>query len=160
MAAQTTVVQTISGGYTAMYNGSNIGRTVNGFKIVANNHSEPVKTDDYGDVPADYVMRGTEYMVQLEYAEYALILAALNTAAATEGVASINVGLLASGIGKALVLTAIAGTPAAALATPTYTFPIAIILDDVDWMLANHRREGPVHFKCVPNSLGQLYVKS
>jgi hypothetical protein len=158
MPVQTTLVKTISGGYTAMYNGSNIGRTRDGATIHKTIHFEPVHTDDYADSPADGVARGISFMVTLDYAEYGLIKAALDVAEGTEGLASLNVGLLASALAQQLVLTAVPGTPAATLdGANKYFFDLAIVQDDVSWILANHPRQGPIRFMAYPNSLGQCY---
>lgn len=155
-------IKTIAGHYTAMWNGSNIGTTRDGFRIIEQNHDEFVHTDDYGDAACDAVNRGTDVEVELDYAEYQLVLPLINShvgGTANQGSSNQNCGVLASAIAHPLVLIAAAGTSAAALDNSgVWTFYLAKVITDVDTLLANHARQGRLRVKCYPNSNGQCYT--
>lgn len=167
MPASQGQIKNIAGHYTATWNAVNIGTTRDGFRIIEQNHDEMVHTDDYGDAACDAVNRGTDVEVELDYAEYALILPLLDShsnsggVGTSQGFANSQAGQLASAIALPLVLTAAVGTSAAALDnSPTgfWTFYLTKVITDVDTLLANHARQGRLRLKCYPNSLGRCYL--
>lgn len=147
-----------AGSYTATWNGADIGRTIAGFHIKTTYHKEDIKTDDYGDALVDAVVRGCDVTVELDFADYSAISAALHAQAGTQGVANAKVGVLATTLAKQLVLTRVAGTNAP---EASFTFPLALVDGDVDILLASKLRQGPAKFICLPNlSTGVVYTKS
>jgi hypothetical protein len=147
----------IAGAYTATYvagsgSAESIGRTRVGFDIEDNVLLQAVHTDDFGDVEVDGVCQGVMTTVRLDYVEYDKILAALNVPfGTTQGVSNAKVGTLNSLLAGALVLTPVAGTPAASITPNVYTFPLAIVSERVVRKLSSKLREGPLTFRAYPN---------
>lgn len=142
----------ISGHYACTYNGTSIGGTREGFRMIQTNHHQPVISDAAGEMQVDGVQQGADIIVELDYIEYDLILPALIAQVGAQGTCQANVGKLLSGLAKPLVLTAAAGTPAATLdGIKVYTFYLAIVVDDVEVLLASKLRQGRVRFRCFPD---------
>jgi hypothetical protein len=149
----------ITGHFTAMYNGSNIGESEQGWEIAEAHLSEDILTDSGGDSPVDGVMRGTRHEVRGTMVEYDLVKAALY-AANPRGTTFNNVGLLMTSLAKRLVMTPIVGTSAALElgASSSIVFRKAIILSDIVTLLANKNRKGPITFRCYPDPVdGVVY---
>jgi hypothetical protein len=128
-----------------------IGKTKEGFKITETPMVEWITTDESGDVKVDGVLRGQECRVTLDYAEYDSILPALYMAEA-QGHAYDNVGKLVSTVAAQLVLTPAAGTTAKTLdGTKVYTFFKCFLESDIETLLKNGHRTGPVTFYCLPD---------
>lgn len=140
-----------AGHYTATWNSASIGETENGFRLQAINHHEPIVTDDFGDVPVDGVVRGTEYRLMLDWVDYEAIDAVLFAQADTAGACKSNVGKLLSGLAKELILTAVSGTPAADGSIYTLTATLAIVVTDFEVLLASRLRKGPCTFQLLPD---------
>ncbi len=150
----------ITGHYDATYDGSSIGRTKDGFRIIETPHFSGITTDDFGDVEADVVLRGMTVEVELDYVEYSTIKAALYAVEA-QGFSSANVGKLGSSVAKTLILTAATGTTAKTYdGAKIYTFTLAVVLTDFTTLLKNNLREGPVRFRILPaaNSTSASYT--
>lgn len=146
----------IAGAFTATWNGTNIGATREGFRIREIFHTQQVICDAYGEVPINGVQQGVEVSVSLDSIEYDLIKPAIIAAYGTQGAGKAKVGFVMSGLAKVLVLTPVAGTPAATsvsgwTAEATYTFHKAIIEGDVETILSSKLRQGPVTFRCYPD---------
>jgi hypothetical protein len=162
----------VAGHYAATWNTVDIGTTREGFRLLETFHAEMIVTDDYGDVPVDAIRRGVESRVQLDYSEYIAIaktadaLYAQVGGQANMGNSKGKVGLpmvnqTAESVTKVLVLTALAGTPAAAFAGGilTLTANDAIVISDIETLLASRLRQGPCTFQLFPNPAdGKAYI--
>ena len=147
MAAPTTY-SFVAGHYTATWNGSNIGTTRDGFGITDTFHVERINIDEYGDAPIDGVQRGVSTSVELDFAEYPLILGALyGQNNGSQGQANNTVGQLIGTLAKPLILTPAGGTGTGSSA---WTFTRAIIDNSIRIMLQTKNRQGPVQFTILP----------
>lgn len=144
----------IAGHYAATWNGTSIGTTREGFHLKETLHDEHILTDDGGDAPVDGVQRGTECMITLDYVEYDSIKPALYAQTGTPGDVMTNVGKLLTTLAKSLVLTAKAGTSAATVvgAIATLTATKAIVVSDIDTLMASKLRQGPITLRLLPDS--------
>lgn len=152
----------IAGPYYGTWNGTYIGRSLDGFHQSETIHSTDVKTDDFGGMDgalADAIVKGASTIVTLDFAEYDLIAtvsAALWGAkggAGLAGYANGRIGALASTLAKPLVLTKIPGFGAFNTATPnTRTFLLALVMGNLDIPINAGLRRGPVRFVCFPNT--------
>lgn len=142
----------ITGHYTAAYFGNSIGTTREGFRIRENHHHQPVLTDEGGEAPVDGVQQGTETTITLDWVDYNLIKSALYVSN-PQGQPMANVGKTLTGIAHQLVLTAAAGTPAAAQdgVGNSWVFYKAIITDETELLLATKLRQGPATFRVFPD---------
>lgn len=141
----------VSGHYAATWNSVDFGTTKDGFRMTMVNHVEMITVDDYGDAPVDAVQRGAEYRLTFDYAEYDLIKPVV-AGQTPFGEAKTNVGKLASGLAKSLVMTAQAGTPAAGAGLiATLTATRAVVISDVEILLAAKHRQGPCTFHLFPD---------
>lgn len=147
----------IAGHYDATWDGDDIGSTRDGFRLRETMHAEMILDDEYGDAPVDGVNRGCEVLITLDYIDYDLVKDAIYAHVGTEGDVLSNVGKLLTGLAKTLVLTAKTGTPAAS-GIATLTADKAIIVSDVETLLASRLRQGPITFRCFPNSSGEAYA--
>src|ERR1035437_8092668 len=139
----------ITGHFTAMYAGTDIGESEQGWEIAESHLSEDILTDSGGDSPVDGVMRGTRHEVRGTGVEYDLVKAALYKAN-PRGATYDNVGKLMTSLAARLVMTPIAGTAAATElgAGKSIVFRKAIVLSDIVTLLANKNRKGPITFRC------------
>lgn len=144
----------VAGHYNATWSGNNIGTTERGYRLQITNHHEPIHIDDHGDAVRDAIQRGVDCRITLDYVEYDLIKAAIAGQFGTFGQMT-RVGYRLSDLAKPLVLTAVAGTSAAAAGNiPTLTAPRAIIMSDTEILLANSIRKGPLTFLLLPDASG------
>ncbi len=142
----------ISGPYTATFNGTSIGMTEDGFRIGVQLHHEDVRSDDFGDGPVDAIQRGVTYQVQCVSIEYDLIKAAIAKQVNALGESKTNVGKRLTDLAAPLVLTAVTGTPADSAGNiRTLTATKAILVTDVEILLAARCRKGPVTFRLLPD---------
>jgi hypothetical protein len=146
----------VAGHYAATYSAADIGTTKDGFTLKMVNHQEMITVDDFGDAPVDAVQRGTEYQLVLAWAEYDLIKPVIAGQQVFGGTKA-NVGKLLRPLSAQLVLTAVAGTPAATAGNiATLTATQAIVVSDVDILLAARHRHGPLTFHLFPNTSTNL----
>lgn len=151
----------IAGHYDATWGDTpvDIGTTREGFRLLETHHAEMIVTDDFGDAPVDGVQRGTEARLSLDYVDYTLMAAPLyaqNPAGTND-----NVGKLLTGLAEQLVLTAVAGTPAFLIAggIKTLTAIKAIVVSDLETLMAARVRQGPCTFHLLPDpATGDPYV--
>lgn len=150
----------ITGHFTAKYNGVDLLETESGWELREVHLVEDVLTDNGGDVPVNGVMRGTRVDVRGVYVDYNAIKAALY-AVNPQGRGIQNVGALISDLAHALVLTPTPGTSAATDigAGKSYSFYVAVILNDISTLLSTRHRKGPITFRCYPDltKSGQIY---
>ena len=115
------LTQPASGPYTATYNAVAIGLTEDGYKLRLRPSDQLInRSDTYGDTPIDYVWRGGSMRGMFTCMDFKTANLVALWPFNTFGIlmnATTPIGILASGIAKALVLTATANTPAVAAAT-------------------------------------------
>ena len=147
----------ISGRYTNAYNGVSVGITDNGFELQQDSSWEQISTSDaYGDSILDGVYRGGSVYLQFESKAFKNgsispfwpwgSLGVMQTPAAP-------VGRLASDVASAMVLTAVAGTPAAVAASPnTLTGSKAILAPNSSGRLlfTSRLRQVPIRLVFLP----------
>lgn len=149
----------IAGAYTATYNANSVAPTTQGYELEVNFKGEMIgETDLYGETLLDYVYRGADARVMFEAQLYnANVLAAfypwgtfgqIATAAAP-------IGRLAINVASALVLTAVANTPAAA-SPATLTASKSIIAPNNNGRLLfnSKHRKVPVSLLLLPSESG------
>lgn len=142
----------ISGAYSATLGGTSIGSTEEGFRLIGRQHWEPILSDDFGEAPVDGVQRGVTYTIQFMAQEYSLIKAAYARQLSALGESKTHVGKLLSGLAQTLVMTAVAGTPAAGAGLiATLTATKAICVSDIELLLSSKLRKGPVTFHLFPD---------
>ena len=117
----------IAGAFTATSGGAGLGQASEGFTIEWFSNQQPIIGDVSGRTPQDHIMQNIEVFVEvtlLEWNNSAAAQALYWPFNATFGTGPI-IGSLASAIGfPQLILTAVAGTPAAGVAGQTvWTFP-------------------------------------
>src|SRR5262245_21788625 len=124
----------IAGQYTCTYNAQSIGQTATGLTIEHVDALRHVLGDKIAETVQDSIFRGMNMFGQYTLIEYnaagaASVMWPYGTAYLTQGV----VGRLAfnsggTALAQSLILTAVAGTPAAT-APATLTFPRSILAD-------------------------------
>ncbi len=153
----------ISGAYTATYDTSALGITaVDSIKINHQVFKQLITGDNFAETPQDAVFRGMAVFLDFTLNEY-------NATGARKAFWPYGTawGTMSSVIGttdqatnaKQLILTAVAGTPAAA-APATITFPKAILAENypVDILMGPRLREIPVRMRIYPNSSGEFFT--
>lgn len=148
----------IAGGYTVTYNGNTLGQIANGIRVSHEFFKRMITGDSYGETPQDGVYRGGQMFAEMTLLEYNATGAQLafwpyNATIFTLG----TVGRLdvASSLAKSLVLTAVAGTTAAA-APASQTHLTSILREGfpVELLYAPDLREVPLAMRIYPNSSG------
>lgn len=152
----------IAGPYTATWGNPalNIGITEDGFETEETHFSEPIRGDNLGDTLQDEVLRGGDVFVNFILQEYGNAKLALgngggigpifhphNTTLGKIG----QVGRLGTSIAAPLVLTAVAGTPAAANPA-TITFSLATLASNfpIRLLYASRHRKVPMRMVSYP----------
>lgn len=141
----------IAGHYSATYGGSDIGSSREGFNHDDQLLDQPVVDDEFGSAPCDGIQDGCITMANLDYIHYDKILSALYTQLGTAGDVAANVGKPLTSLAKELVLTAKAGTNAAAISGRTRTYTKAIVGTNLRVLMGSKLRQGPCTFKCFPD---------
>lgn len=144
-----------AGPYTATYGAADLGITEDGFELEFMYHAEEVRGDNLGDTVQDLVYRGGSCFLSATFNEWATAVAALADSYST-GVSPITgvlMGNVAAPLNKSLVLTAVAGTSAAA-APATLTAALSGLAPNypVRYLMAPRLRRLPVRFQVYPNS--------
>ena len=143
----------IAGMCTATFNGIDIGLTAKGFSFHAKMHSDPIHGDMGGSTPLDEIEMGGEVEVTLDSIEYDKMIAVVAATAGADnpvwsGTPMDNVGKLLSNRAKALILTPVAGRGA----TKRLTATKAVCTSDIEFMMNNGLKQGPVTFKLLPDT--------
>lgn len=152
----------IAGRYSGTFNAVDVGITQNGYELEQGSSAEMVdETDAYGGSAIDAVYRGGNVFLTFESKAYKAgsitpfwpwgALGTMLTAAAP-------LGRLASAVASAMVISAVAATPAAA-APATLTGPLAILAPNQSArLLYNSKvRNVPVRLQFFPsNSAGTV----
>lgn len=148
----------IAGRYTGTWNAAAIGQTAEGFTLSHQFFKRLITGDAYGEAPQDAVYRGAAVEVGWRSIEYnAAAIAGLiwpynGTLLDMGTVGRLDYG---SSLAKQLVLTAVAGTPAAA-APASVTLTLTILKEGfpVDMLFAPDLREVPLRLRAYPNTSG------
>jgi hypothetical protein len=147
----------IAGPYTATYKGSALGQTADGYRVSHQFFKRLILGDSYAQTPQDEVYQGAEVFVQMRLIEY--------DAAGVQSVmwpygAYMNVGQVGrvsrqQSLAGALVLTAVAGTPAATVPS-SVTLTNAILAEGfpVELLFAPDLREVPLRLRVFPSTVG------
>lgn len=146
----------LAGGYTATYNAQALGQTLDGFRISHQFFKRLITGDAYAEAPQDAVYRGMEMFINytlIEYDAAGCALAKNPYGAAIHTMGTVGRTDVGSSIAKQLILTAVAGTPAAT-APVTITFPRAILVEGfpVEILYAPDLREVPIRQRLYPAS--------
>ena len=148
----------ITGQHTVLWDGTTVGET-DGINMDYVVHKRLITGDNQADTPQDAVHRGVELFLQMTLLEFNLaqVTKAMWPWGATfldhDLVGKLDVGSFA----KAIVLTAVAGTPAAADASAdVWTFSTCILAEDfpVSILFTPDLRSIPLRFRVYPSSAG------
>jgi len=131
----------------------NIGSTENGFNHRETDHYEDVVDDAGGSAIADGINQGRDLIVTGTSIEADNINNVLYQGTPL-GRFNINVGQTANSLAGTLVLTPVAGTPAAAAlgVGMSRVYYAALIINDVEQMLSSKLRKIPVTWRCYPST--------
>lgn len=148
----------IAGQYTATYNSLPLGQTADGYRLSHQFFKRLITGDAWGEAPQDGVYRGASVEIGYTLIEY-------NAAGARAAFwpyanAFLDMGIVGrldvgSNIAKGLVLTAVAGTPAAT-APASLSFTNAILKEGfpVELLFAPDLRDVPIRQRIYPNQSG------
>ncbi len=148
----------IAGPYTATWNALACGQLASGFTLSHKFFKRLITGDNFAEAPQDSVYRGAE--MHVDFTCIAFDAAAIQTlmwpvSATRWDMGQVGRTDVGSAIAKSLILTAVAGTPAAA--TPaTLTALLSILAENfpVNILLAPDLREVPLKLRIYPSSLG------
>lgn len=140
-------VRFIAGAYTGTLNAVALGIAEEGYELQVEPHAEAInRSDVFGDMMIDAVYRGQDYFLQADFMEYKAGPTAAAFPFGALGVQGV-IGRLYSDIATSLVLTATAGTPAAATpATLTASKTILAPNWNVNAAFHSRLRKLPVRF--------------
>ena len=146
----------ICGRYTATLGASALGQTRDGYRVSHQLFKRIITGDALAETPQDAILRGAEMFIAVTGIEYnaAGMLNAFWPLASTIYDMGV-IGRLDTAVADSLVLTALAGTPAAA-APATATFLLTTLAEGfpVELLFAPDLREVPLRFRVYPNSSG------
>lgn len=164
------IAQVVAGAYTSTYNAVAMEYTRDGFQIFIDTHGEIInETDLWGDSFLDIVHRGSSCRIVTECKVMDDTLATAGNMLAFYpwagldkiSVATTNpIGRLGSNVASSLVLTVVAGTPAAAIGTAagptTLTASKAIIApnSNLSLLFTSKARSVPLNLQCLPTESG------
>jgi len=150
----------VAGRYTVTYNSVSIGIAEDGHKLSFQYMKEKIEnTDAYADAIIDNVYRGANVYLDTLLKEYSTgqVKPAVpyNSFDATGAVSWDQgvVGRLDSDLAQIVVMTVVAGTPAATLASPTTLTASKAILDanfNVEWFFGPRHRKTPIRWQLLP----------
>ncbi|MEX2176192.1 MAG: hypothetical protein WD872_17655 [Pirellulaceae bacterium] len=146
----------IAGRFTATLGASALGQTADGFRVSHQSFARQIVGDALAQTPQDAIHQGAEMFVAARLIEY-------NAAGAQNAFWPFSttiydlgvIGRLYSAIADSLILTALAGTPAAAIPA-TATFLLTVLADGfpVELLFSPDLREVPLRLRVYPNSNG------
>lgn len=148
----------LAGQYTVTWNAATLGQIANGIRVSHEFFKRMITGDNYAEAPQEGIYRGGQMFAKMTLLEYNATGAQLafwpySATIFTMGV----VGRMdvAGSLAKSLVLTALAGTPAAA-APATQTHLTSILREGfpVEILFAPDLREVPLEMRIYPNSSG------
>lgn len=146
----------IAGPYVATFNAQAMGQTAEGYRLSWEFFKRLITGDAFAEAPQDGVYRGAQMHLAATLIEYnaAAVAAAVwpyhATMWTTGQVGRLDVG---TSLIKQIVLTAVAGTPAATVPA-TLTIPKAILAEGfpVEILFAPDLREVPLRFRAYPDA--------
>ena len=145
----------VAGGYTATWNSLALGQCADGYRLSHSFFKRIVTGDSMAEGPQDAVYRGAEMFLQMTLIEFNAagmysIMWPYGNYLAPGLVGRMDV---LSGLAKQLVLTALAGTPAAT-SPASISLPLAILAEGfpVELLMAPNLREIPIRMRIYPNS--------
>ena len=147
----------IAGKYAATLGGSTVGQTADGIRISHSASKRLITGDNFADTVQDAIFRGLNLFVNYRLMEYnaTAARACFWPYGSSYLTMSTVIGTLDSANASQLILTALAGTPAAA-APATVTLPLVILAEDfdVELLFAPDLREIPIRQRIYPNASG------
>ena len=146
----------IAGRFTATLGASALGQTRDGFTVESSLFEQDITGDALAQTVQDTVLQGAEMFVGCTGIEYnaAGMQNAFWPLSATIYDMGV-IGRLRSAVADSLVLTAVAGTPAAAVpATATFLLAMLAAGFPVGLLFAPALRTVPLRFRVLPNSSG------
>lgn len=148
----------IAGRYTATWNALALGQTAEGFRMSHSFFKRLITGDAYAEAPQDGIYRGAELFMAMNLIAYDS--AGIPTVMWPYAATFLDMGVIGrtdvgSTIAKSLILTALAGTPAAT-SPATLTLPNAILAEGfpVELLFAPDLREVPLRQRIYPSSNG------
>lgn len=143
----------IAGPYTSTYKASALGQTADGYRVSHSFFKRLIQGDSYAQAPQDEVYQGAEMFVQFRLIQYdaAGVAAAMWPYGAFLTSGQVGRVSVQQSIAGPLVLTAVAGTPAATVPA-TLTLTNAIIAEGypVELLFAPDLREVPIRMRVFP----------
>lgn len=143
-----------AGPYTMTYDGTTVGLlNSDGIRHFQRGKRKLITVNQHGQTPVDGIEQGVEAFLQLTFKEWnAKTRLAMWPWSATLGQLG-TVGVLTTSLTKAIVLTAVAGTPAASIGPATITYPYATLAEenDVGFLMACDERDIPILFRLLPD---------
>lgn len=152
----------LAGGYTVTYNGASVGQLFEGITFQAVHHKEIITGDNFARAAQDAVFQGVDITSDFTLTEWnAAGAQGLYWPYGTTFLTALVVGRLdvGSSLAKSLVLTAVAGTPAAA-SPATATLTRSILHEDfpVPHIFRPAHRRLPVRLRHYPTESGTSAV--
>lgn len=145
------------GPYTATWNAENIGLFDGPVRLQHKVFGKPIKCDRYGDTTVGGIYLGKDIFVALILKEWTTAIKNLlfcQSAGAIGDAGLIGRAMEETSSGQAaqMVLTAVAGTPAATHGPATITIPRITIAEgqDLDFLLGNVERNIPIILRAFP----------
>lgn len=145
------------GYYACTWNSSDCGLVSGPRRFRRRGASTPMQADKWGDTDLDGIYRGGNCYLQMILKEWTATTKSLCWPFGTDVGAVGQPGLLLSSYAKALVLTADAGSTAAANGFATLTANLAVVdmdSQEIEWLLGNVERDIPITLKLLPYTDG------
>lgn len=143
-----------SGSYTGTYNSLALGLIVDAWRIRQTFEASAVRADYYGDSVIDQIYRGGNAFCIFEGLNWASVAAVIGgaTSIGTMGIANVGCFTNASGLAKALVLTARISSGSCAPSPVTLTAASAYLAEgfDIEYALGNSLRTLPLMLRLMP----------
>lgn len=147
-----------AGTMTATWNALALGQTADGFRIVHQLFKRMILGDLMAESPQDAVLRGAELAIAFRLIQYDA--AAIQTIKWPLSATKWDMGVVGrtdvgSAVAKSLVLTAVVGTPAAALPA-TMTCLLSVLHENfpVEILVAPDLKEVPLRLRVYPSATG------
>jgi hypothetical protein len=144
------------GPYTATYGGNSIGEFEGSLEHFQIGHAREYRASRFGDSPVGGIYTGMSCLFMARLKEWtAFTRAAMwpyDTLLGDSGV----IGRAMEDMASILILTAVAGTPAATNGPATRTYPLAILMPEHNQqvILGTEQRDVPLVFRCYPQIKG------
>ena len=150
----------IAGRYSATYNSVDLGIMSDGYEIQVDPKEQVInRSDAFGDMMIESIFRGADWFCQYEAMEYKAGPISAYFPFAAPGAVGV-IGRLGSAIAQSVVLTATAGTPAAA-APATLTAALAKLAPNSSprWKMDSMLRLLPTRLQFYPSDVGAGVIK-